>query len=130
MIVSKIITAALAHAAEEPDKDILFRNIEIPLINLGISELTDAENAFRANKDFTRPLSEPWYVDRPEDDLPYDWHITTMLLPLWLCWKIFESIDEPSRGEAYRVLYESKYNAVVPAVWDTSEAVRRCGDEA
>ena len=125
MLISNIITAALAHATEEVDKDKLFRNIEIPLVNLGIAELTDAENAFRALKSDCTPLDMPVFVARPEDDLPYDWHITTILLPLWLCWKVFESLDDPNRGMAYRTLYDSKYQALVPAEWDVSEAVGR-----
>lgn len=125
MLISKIITDALAHATEETDKDILFRNIEISLVNLGIAELTDAENAFRANKDAATELDGPVFVGRPEDDLPYDWHVTSILLPLWLAWKAFESLDEPSRGMGYRTLFEAAYQRYVPAVWDTTEAVRK-----
>ena len=125
MTVQNIITAALAYAYEEPDKDVITRNIEIPLINLGIAELTDAENAFRANKEHTTQLALPIRVARPEDDVPYDYHITDILLPLWLCNRIFEGMDDHFKAEYYRSVYIDMYHRTIPAEWDTREAVRQ-----
>ena len=65
-----ILQAAMAHAYEPYDKDALDRNLSVPLLNLGIAELTDAENAFRANclEDNAKPqLTEPVTVTSPDD---------------------------------------------------------------
>lgn len=115
-----ILQAALAHAYEQSDKDALDRNLSVQLLNLGIAELTDAENAFRANYlgNSAKPqLTEPVTVTSPDDDVPYDYHITSILLPLWLCWKVFEGMDDPSRGMTYREMYETELAKRVPAVW-------------
>lgn len=118
MLVSKIMTAALAHTYEEPDIDnILTRNLTVPLINLGIAELTAAENAYRVNKG-VEELTEPVTVEKPEDDVQYDYHITTILLPLWLAWKIFEGLDDTQRAESYRILFEQRKADLVPVVWN------------
>ena len=56
-------------------------------------------------------------VEKPEDDVPYDYHITTILLPLWLAWKVFEGLDDPNRAEIYRARYEQMKASLVPVVW-------------
>lgn len=135
MLVSDIMQAALAHCYEEADKDILTRNLTVTLVNLGIAELTDAENMYRRNDpafvedDTASPaaarvvhaLTEPVTVSKPEDNVPYDWHITRILLPLWLAWKVYEGLDEPNRADAYRAMYEQRRAEIVPAVWAQME---------
>lgn len=136
MKAQDIITAALAHTYEENEKDALDRNLSIPLINLGLAELTEAENFFRINDPAYDPsasaadiaagravttLKEPVRVTKPEDNVPYDYHITMILLPLWLAWKVFEGLDDINRAQSYRALYEQKVNEIVPAVWDMCE---------
>lgn len=126
--------AALAHCYEEADKDILTRNLTIPLVNLGIAELTDAENAYRANDPnyeitsesvpaarVVLPLKEPIVVNETSDDVPYDWHITSILLPLWLAWKVFEGLDDPNRADTYRMYFEQRKAQLVPIVWAQAE---------
>ena len=125
MKAQDIITAALAHTYEEAEKDALDRNLSIPLINLGLAELTEAENFFRMNDPAYDPSASAAdiavSVKKPEDNVPYDYHITTILLPLWLCWKIFEGLDDITRAQSYRALYEQKVNEIVPVVWDMCE---------
>jgi hypothetical protein len=133
MKAQDIITAALAHTYEEAEKDALDRNLSIPLINLGLAELTDAENLFRVNDPAYDPsasaadisagravttLKEPVSVTKPEDNVPYDYHITTILLPLWLAWKVFEGLDDINRSQYYRGLYEQKRADLIPATFE------------
>lgn len=133
MKAQDIITAALAHTYEEAEKDALDRNLSIPLINLGLAELTDAENLFRMNDPAYDPsasaadiaagravttLKEPVSVTKPEDNVPYDYHITTILLPLWLAWKVFEGLDDINRSQYYRGLYEQKRADLIPATFE------------
>ena len=117
MQVTKIMTAALAHTYEEPDVDILTTKLTISLLNLGIAELTDAENHYRANDDTKELLTEPVVVEDTSDDVPYDYHITTILLPLWLAWKIFEGIDDTVRADKYYQLYLQRRTELVPIEW-------------
>ena len=132
MLVSDIMQLALAHTFEEADKDTLTRNLTIPLINLGIAELTEAENNYRMNdpnyeenaasasleaSKVVHALTQPVTVSKPEDNVPYDWHITRILLPLWLAWKVYEGLDEPNRADTYRMLYEQRRAELVPVVW-------------
>ena len=116
MIVTKIMTAAFAHTMEEPDHDTLTRNLTPALVNLGIAELTDDENAYRFYDDTKEELTEPVTVEKPEDDVPYDYHITGILLPLWLAWKIFEGLDDDNRAMNYRSLFEQARAKYVPVV--------------
>ena len=133
MKAQDIITAALAHTYEEAEKDALDRNLSIPLINLGLAELTDAENLFRMNDPAYDPsasaadistgravttLKEPVRVTKLEDNVPYDYHITTILLPLWLAWKVFEGLDDINRSQYYRGLYEQKRADLIPATFE------------
>lgn len=125
MLVTKIMTAAFAHTMEEPDHDIVTRNLTVPLVNMGVAELTHAENVFRTQRaqdgETTTLLTEPVTVEKPEDDVPYDYHITTILLPLWLAWKIFEGLDDDARANNYRALYDEAYDRWVPALWEQME---------
>lgn len=121
MTGKQIMTAALAHCFEERDKDVLTRNLAVPLINLGIAELTNAENMYRASSieagnDVTL-LTEPVVLEKPEDDVPYDYHITSILLPLWLAWKVFEGLED-EKALQYRQLYEARLQELVPAVFE------------
>ena len=123
MLVSNIMKAALAHCYEEADRDALTRNLTAPLVNLAIAELTDAENAYRMNypynpEDPVQLVTEPVVITKPEDDVPYDYHITSILMPLWLAWKVFEGLDAENRAQQYRVLYEQKKAEIVPIVWE------------
>lgn len=116
MIASKIIQAALALIGEEPDRDILTRNISVTLINTGLAELMDAENMFREN-DEMELLTEPVTISKPEDNVPYDFHITSIILPYWLAWHFWAARDDTSRAESFHVLYDQAVQKWVPAVW-------------
>lgn len=123
MLVSNIMQAALAHCYEEADRDALTRNLTAPLVNLAIAELTDAENAYRLNYPYdpdnpVQLVTAPVTITKPEDDVPYDYHITSILMPLWIAWKVFEGLDEESRAQQYRALYEQKKAEIVPVVFE------------
>lgn len=126
MTGDKIFKAALAHAYQESDRDALTRNLTTDLLNLGIAEMTDAENQYRRNdplfmhddNDMVTLVSYPAFVTKPEDDVPYDYHITTILLPLWLAWKVFEGLDDDGRAQYYRSLYEQRRADLIPATFE------------
>ena len=131
MTGEKIFKAAEAHAYKESDRDVITRNLTVPLLNLGIAELTAAENAYRRNdplymrppRDLDDPnsvtlITYPAFVTKPEDDVPYCYEITTVLLPLWLCWKIFEGLDDDARAQYYRSLFEQTRDERVPVVFE------------
>lgn len=114
-----IKTYAMAHVFEKTEQDALVNHLSLPLINLGLAELTEAENKFRKNAAVMNeteyiPLTEPVFINNIEDDVEYCYQVTTILLPLWLAWKIFEGMDDTSRGAFYQSLYEAKYAAIVP----------------
>lgn len=120
----KIMNYALALCYELPNSDVLTRNLTVPLLNLGIAELTSAENAFRANQinntSVVELLTEPVAIEKPEDDVPYNYNITTILLPLWLAWHVLEGLEEAKATE-YHALYETRKSELVPAVWKDME---------
>lgn len=112
-----ILNLALALASEEPERDILNRNLSVAHINLGLAEMHDYENAWRYYSE--RPkLNEPVFISDLDDTVDYDFHITTILLPLWLCGKIFDGLDDEERGQYYRTRYEERRNAIVPAIFE------------
>lgn len=126
MTARNIMKAALAHCYEEADKDILTKNLTLSLINLGVAELTDAENAIRANDchpvaPLSRanfPVTEPPVMESLNDNVPYDYKITTILLPLWLAWKVYEGLEEYDQAAQYRQLYEVRRSELIPAVFE------------
>lgn len=110
----QILGFAQAHAGEEPDRDTLERILSTAHINLGLAEMLDYENAWRYYSGKPE-LEEPVFISDLDEEVPCDFHITQVLLPLWLCWKIFEVLDDDTRAQTYRVQYEERRNAIVPA---------------
>ena len=119
-----IFNCALAHCYEQ-DRDALTKDLSVALINVGLSELTEAENKFRKHQALAEgteylKLREPVFINELDDPVDYCYQVTTTLLPLWLAWKVFEGMDD-NRADSYRMLYERKFAEIVPhpAEWET-----------
>lgn len=112
MKAEKIFQLATAHIMEDAG-DPLNKRLTIPLLQMGIAELTYAENAFRYGE--KELISEPASISSLDDDIPYDWNITSILLPLWLAWKFYEGNDDFERATYYKSVFETKRGEIVPA---------------
>lgn len=106
--------------------DDLHHRLSPALISLGLAELYTAENFFReaAGKQL---LEEPPAISSLEQTIDYDWHILRELLPLWLAARLFDIDDDTERSQIMRALYEARYAAVVPAIWQTDEPLHDDG---